>query len=309
VEVREMTLDDHSLGHAIELYLTACRVEGKQPNTVVAYRETLMMFLGVAQEMGFAGDVRAITTEHIYQWLGWVKDREVTDETLHRRHREAKFVFVWLQRIRVIDANPFDPIKNVQIPKKVVEPIKPEHIRKLLNASFPNEFLAARNRAIIMLFLDTGIRLNELISLQLDDLDIETQRLRILNGKMKKQRVVGVGDAALEYLKCYLEVRGDEPGQLFLSKHGRAIRPNSIRVMLRRLAERAGVPHVHPHKFRHTFATWAIESEAREIDVQFLLGHSTPVMVRRYASSYNAEKAARAHAKWSPGDKLGGASS
>ena len=118
-----------------------------------------------------------------------------------------------------------------------------------------------------------------------------------------------MGDAALEYLKRYLEVRGDEPGQFFLSKHGRAIRPNSIRVMLRRLAERAGVPHVNPHKFRHTFATWAIESEAREIDVQFLLGHSTPVMVRRYASSYNAEKAARAHARWSPGDRLEGGTS
>ena len=299
-----MTLDGYDLGHAIELYLTACRVEGKQPNTVVAYRETLMMFLGVAGKMGFAHDVRAITTEHIYQWLGWVKDRGVTDETLHRRHREAKFIFVWLIRLGVVDANPFDPIKNVQIPKRVVQAIKPEHIRKMLNAWFPNEFLAARNRAIIMVFLDTGIRLNELISLQLEDLDLETQRLRILNGKMKKQRVVGVGDAALEYVKRYLEVRGDEPGQLFLSKHGRAIRPNSIRVMLRRLAERAGVPHVNPHKFRHTFATWAIESEAREIDVQFLLGHSTPVMVRRYASSYNAEKAARAHARWSPGDKL-----
>jgi integrase/recombinase XerC/integrase/recombinase XerD len=239
-----------------------------------------------------------------------VKDREVSDETLHRRHREAKFIFVWLERLGVIDANPFDPIKNVQIPHKVVEAIRPEHIRKLLDAWFPNEFLAARNRAIIMLFLDTGIRLSELIGLKLKDLDVARQRLHIRMGKMKKGRIVGVGDAALEYLKRYLEVRGDEPGKLFLSKHGRAIRPNSIRVMLRRLAERAGVPHVHPHKFRHTFATWAIESEAREIDVQFLLGHSTPVMVRRYASSYNAEKAARAHAKWSPGDKLeGGAGS
>ena len=302
-----MRLESYDLEHAIEVYLTAVAVEGKSPNTVVAYRETLEMFLRVAEGHGFAGDVRKITPEHIYKWLGWVKDRGVTDDTLHRRHREARFLFVWLERLGVIEANPFEHIKNVKIPQKVVQPIKAEHIRKLLNADFPNQFLATRNRAIIMLFLDTGIRLNELISLKLDDLDIETQRLLIRNGKMKKQRVVRVGNAALEYLKKYLEVRGDEPGQLFLSKHGRAIRPNSIRVMLRRLAERAGVPHVHPHKFRHTFATWAIESEAREIDVQFLLGHSSPTMVRRYASSYNAEKAARAHAKWSPGDKLAGA--
>jgi len=78
--------------------------------------------------------------------------------------------------------------------------------------------------------------------------------------------------------------------------------------MLRRLAERAGVPHVNPHKFRHTFATWAIEAQAREIDVQFLLGHSSPAMVRRYSATYNAEKAARAHARWSPGDMLASSS-
>jgi integrase len=82
-----------------------------------------------------------------------------------------------------------------------------------------------------------------------------------------------------------------------MAKHG-------IQVMLRRLAKRAGVKTANPHRFRHTFATWAIESEAREIDVQFLLGHSTPAMVRRYAATYNAEKAARAHARWSPGDRL-----
>ena len=61
---------------------------------------------------------------------------------------------------------------------------------------------------------------------------------------------------------------------------------------------------MYPHRFRHTFATWAIENEAREIDVQYLLGHSTPAMVRRYAATYSAEKAAQAHAKWSPGATL-----
>jgi len=299
-----VTLENHNLEHAIEVYLLRTDVEGKSPNTVVAYRETLMQFLQVAKEHGFEHDVREITPEHIYTWLGWVKDRGVSDHTRHRRFREARFLFVWLERIEVIDGDPFQHIRNIKLPQKVIRPISAGDIQKMLNASFPNEFLAARNRAIIMLFLDTGIRLSELISVSLEDLDIPSQRLHIRNGKMKKERVVRVGDAALKMIKQYLKVRGDQPGQLFLSKHGRAIRPNSIRVMLRRLAERAGVPHVNPHKFRHTFATWAIEAQAREIDVQFLLGHSSPAMVRRYSATYNAEKAARAHAKWSPGDML-----
>ncbi len=151
--------------------------------------------------------------------------------------------------------------------------------------------------------------MNGLISLKVEDLDIADKRLRILHAEMNKQRVVGVGGTALEALTRYLDIRGDESGQLFLSSRGRVIRPNSIRVMLRRLAERAGVSHVYPHKFRHTSATWALESEARELDVQLLLGHSSSAMVRRYSSTYNAEKAARSHARWSPADQLGGSAS
>jgi len=64
--------------------------------------------------------------------------------------------------------------------------------------------------------------------------------------------------------------------------------------MLRRLGREAGVAKVHAHRFRHTFATWAIENQARELDVQYLLGHSTPDMVRRYSATYNSENAARA---------------
>ncbi|KPJ48707.1 MAG: hypothetical protein AMJ38_04730 [Dehalococcoidia bacterium DG_22] len=66
------------------------------------------------------------------------------------------------------------------------------------------------------------------------------------------------------------------------------------------------MPKVHPHRFRHTFATWAIEQQAREIDVQFLLGHSTPAMLRRYTATYNAEKAAQAHALFSAANRLDG---
>ncbi len=74
--------------------------------------------------------------------------------------------------------------------------------------------------------------------------------------------------------------------------------------MLRRLGRQTGVPRVHAHRFRHTFATGAIENQARELDVQYLLGHSTPDMVRRYSATYNSEKAARDHEAFSPADRL-----
>ncbi len=75
-------------------------------------------------------------------------------------------------------------------------------------------------------------------------------------------------------------------------------------MILTRLGERAGVLHVYPHRFRHTFATWAIESGAREIDVQMLLGHSDLTMTQRYARTYTSEQAIRAHPQLSPVQRL-----
>ena len=296
-----------NLAEVVEQYLLVCKVEGKSPNTVRAYRETLDMFLSIAQEEVFPDDVREITPVHIYTYLGRIMERGVSLETRHRRHREVRFLFSWLLRMGYIDSHPFAHIKNLRLSQKIIQPFSEGDITKLLNASFLTPYLAARNRAIILLLLDTGIRLNELVSLNIEDLDREHQRLRILQGKGNKQRVVRIGSQALAAVSHYVdEYRGHEPGRLFASDEGNPMSRNSVRVMLARLGQRSGVPKVHPHRFRHTFATWAIEHEAREIDVQYLLGHSTPCMVRRYSATYNSEKAARAHERWSPVDMMAG---
>ena len=83
------------------------------------------------------------------------------------------------------------------------------------------------------------------------------------------------------------------------------MRAQGLVVVYRRLGLRAGVVGVHPHRFRHTFATMAIRAAAREIDVQHLLGHSTSAMVRRYTRTYDAEQAALAHSRFSPVGQLG----
>ncbi len=216
-----------------------------------------------------------------------------------------RFFFSWLHRMDYIDQHPFAKIKNLRLPQKIVQPFSQEDITKLLAAKQMTAYLGCRNRAIILLLLDTGLRLNELVSLDLEDLDASSQRLKVLHGKGNKQRVARLGARALETLLQYVrQYRGEEPGRLFLSDERGPMSRNSVRVMLERLGRRAGVAKVYPHRFRHTFATWAIEHQAREIDVQYLLGHSTPSMVRRYSATYNSERAAQAHERWSPADTI-----
>ena len=294
------------LASLIELYLLRCQVEGKSPNTITAYRETLTLFERIAREEGFPEGVRAITPVHIYAYLGRIGSNGVSLETRHRRHREVRFLFSWLKRMGYIEESPFVQIKNIRLPQKIVQPYTAEEIGRLLACCDSCYCWGSRNRAMILVLLDTGVRRTELVSLDLADLDLEAQRLRVLHGKGNKQRVVRFGARAKEVVEDYLErFRGRESGPLFLSHHGTRMSSHSVLIFLRRLGKQGGVEKVKVHRFRHTFATWAIENEARELDVQYLLGHSSSAMVRRYSATYDAEKAARAHERFSPADRMG----
>lgn len=301
--------ETNTLDELIDLYLLRCDVEGKSPNTVRAYAETLGRFARVGREEGFPEDVRRITSAHLYAYLGRFTDYSL--ETRHRYFREVRCFFNWLVEAGHLEESPFRSLRNVRLPQRIVQPFSAEEIAGLLARCDAATPLGARDRAIILTLLDTGVRCSELIRLDVEDLDLEAGRLRVLYGKGRKQRVVPFADRCREALLGYLAFRGFEPGPLFLASTGHrrllsgvALRPNGLKQMLRRRGREAGIAKVHAHRFRHTFATWAIEQDARELDVQYLLGHSTPDMVRRYSSAYNSEQAARRHAAFSPGDGL-----
>ena len=171
--------------------------------------------------------------------------------------------------------------------------------------------IGIRDKAMVMTLLDTGLRCSELVQLDLNDFDFDTGRIRVRFGKGNKQRVVSFAEACKVELMDYLNCRGREPGPFFYAsnrhkalKQGKSLRPNGLKQMLRRLGKRTGINKVHAHRFRHTFATWAIQQDAQELDVQYLLGHSTSDMVRRYSSSYRSEQAATRHARFSPANLI-----
>ena len=298
----------HTLQELVDFYLLRCEVEGKSPQTVRAYRETLGRFLR-SVPVEHAADV---TTEHLYCYLA--RFTQLSLETRHRYFREVRCFFNWLVDTGELDENPFRGTRNVRLPQRIVQPLSPAEIERLLAACGPETAVGVRDRAMVLCLLDTGVRCSELVQLSLDDLDLAARRLRIRHGKGNKQRVVPFAARCLAALDAYLAVRGRHGGPLFVAARGdgrllpaQALRPNGLKQMLRRLGRRAGVAKVHAHRFRHTFATWAIEHDARELDVQYLLGHSSPDMVRRYSSTYRSEQAALRHHRFSPADQMLGA--
>ena len=148
----------------------------------------------------------------------------------------------------------------------------------LLGACNPRTYVGSRMKAMVFFLLDTGIRSSELVSIHLDDVLFDQHPVRVLQGKGRKQRWTAISEVALEALRGYLDgFRGWSDGLLFQTVDGRPLRNHHMNVMFTRHSLRAGVRQVNPHRFRHTFATWAIRVNARELDVQYLLGHSSPI--------------------------------
>ena len=304
VTMPQRTPTASSLAELTDLYLLRCRVEGKSAQTIAAYCYTLGRFRRHLADQSATVAASSITQEQIYRYLGSFDHLSL--DTRHRYFREVRCFFNWLVEAGHLEASPFLHVRNVRLPSKIVQPFAQDDLKQLLAACSDGP-AGVRDRAIMVTLLDTGLRVSELAQLYLDDLNFELMRLRVLHAKGNKQRVASFSDACKRDLVRYLGLRGDEPGPLFCATdgHGR-LRPNAylhsngIKQMLRRVGRRTGLPKVHAHRFRHTFATWAIDQGARELDVQLLLGHSSPDMVRRYTSSYNAEQAARRHVEFSP---------
>ena len=280
------------LDQLIPLYLTACTVEGKTDRTIQSYAETLRHFRRAVDQLQLPASAKAFGPAHVYLFMGWVRERGVSAGTQHRRQREVKAFFSWCRRMDYVEENPFMRVPMVRREQKVVQPFSKDDLTTLLAACNPKTYVGSRMRAMILFLLDTGVLFEE-------------GRVRVLNGKGRKQRWTAISEVALAALRTYLEdFRGWSEGHLFQAFDGRPLRNHHMNVMFTRHGVRAGVRQVNPHRFRHTFATWAIRVNARELDVQYLLGHSSPMMVRRYSATYDSEQAAKAHATFSPAMQL-----
>jgi integrase/recombinase XerD len=208
----------------------------------------------------------------------------------------------------IVQENVFASVPLVRRPLVIKPPFSPADVQALLDDQNRETYAGFRNYALVLFLLDSGVRASECVGLRLSDIDWERRRAFIRHGKGEKQRWVGFGTRTERALREFVgRFRGEDEGAVFQTAAGADMTgPHTLDVLLSRIGTHAGVDKVHPHRFRHTFATWAIESGAREIDVQMLLGHSDLTMTQRYARTYTSEQAVRAHGALSPVNRLAG---
>jgi site-specific recombinase XerD len=307
-----------SLNALVQGYVFNCRCEGKSPKTVSTYEAHLKRFLSYCQQNKFPDNPHKIDAYHIRSFLQYVSSEPIRwggnstsarkpagQSTVNHYYRVLNTFFRWLKQEGLINSNPLSHIKTPKIEQKVVQALSPKEAQALLSNCPSKTALGCRDKAIIMMFLDGGLRVSELATLELADIDMDTGAIVVRHGKGGKQRIVRIGSTSQKALWRYLTLyRRGNSDRLFLTRTGEPLEPDATKLMVRRLGKKAGIPDVHVHRMRHTFAISYLRAGGDIFTLKYLLGHSSLSMVENYLKSLNAEDAARAHQRFSPMDNL-----
>jgi len=287
----------------LKAFLLSCRVDELSPHTIADYSQKIGAFVRHCRELEIT-QPQAVTAHHIRMFLLKLQ-QSCNAHSLRDYYGVVKRFFNWLIAEGVLKSSPMAPIRPPRVPKSLIRPFVAEQIRDLLLLCDDGTFLGARNKAIILTFFDTGLRLSELSNIQLSEVDFDRELIKVM-GKGAKERLVRIGKRAQKAVLHYLLMRKDALPCLWVTEERRPLRARGVQIMLIRLGRRAGLSNVRcsPHTFRHSFGTQALRNGATIKEVQDLLGHSTPTMTLRYVATLNSEDAVVSHRRFSPVDKM-----
>ena len=259
----------------INLFISAKEVEGCSDRTINYYRDILKHLIEVLDK-----PVRSIQTEDIRKYLADYKEKNnCSSVTIDNIRRVFSSFFSWLEDEDYIIKSPVRRIHKIKTATIVKETFTDENIEKMRD-----ECTDIRNLALIELLISTGIRVGELVNLNIKDINFE-ERSCIVQGKGNKQREVYFDARTKIHLLQYLNIRTDNNDALFVSnnKPHQRLSIAGIELIVRKLGIKINVNKVHPHKFRRTLATMAIDKGMPVEQVQKLLGHVKIETTMHYA--------------------------
>ncbi|WP_455198400.1 tyrosine recombinase XerC [Kaarinaea lacus] len=261
----------------IEDYLNHLETERRlSPHTISNYRRDLGSLLDYCNSSGVT-DWKALDAQHVRSWVARRHRQGLGGRSLSRALSALRSYLQFLVRENHLKNNVAKGIRAPKAPRKLPEPLDVDEMGQLLKAS-DNDPLTLRDLAMLELMYSSGLRLAELVSLNLGDVDLRDGSVPV-TGKGGKTRIVPVGRHAARALKDWLVQRNDlakagEPA-LFVSRQGRRITPRAVQQRFRLKGIKQGLDsRVHPHKLRHAFASHLLESSGDLRAVQELLGHA-----------------------------------
>ncbi|MFA4853939.1 MAG: tyrosine recombinase XerC [Candidatus Omnitrophota bacterium] len=222
-------------------------------------------------------DLEKVDYLALRKYLAVLKEKNLSSRSVGRRLSALRSFFRFLSREGYIKTNPILMLSSPKLDKHLPSFMTEEEVKKLIESAFAknqNDLSGLRDRAILEAFYSSGLRISEVVGLNLDDVDFIGGVLKI-RGKGKKERVVPVGEAALTAIKNYLDKRNKQTDAIFLNKNSRRITTRGVMDIVVKYLRLAGIkPGVSAHTFRHSFATHLLNRGADLRTVQELLGHA-----------------------------------
>jgi len=303
IQMAEIALDK------LVLHFSQCnKAEGKSPKTVAWHSQMLTSFITFLKTTGLGQTLADLTPANVRGFILYEQNRKVSPYTVQARVRSLKSFSSWLFREGYFDQNILAQVKLPKAPIKMIEPLTDAEIDRLISVRNPLTAIGCRDVAILITLLGTGLRESELSNLSFEDTNLEAGYLKVM-GKGAKERVVPTGVLVQKILWRYVfhfrpEPQNDLNDFLFLTLDGKKMQPDAIRLLLKRWGRKAGVPRLHAHLCRHTYATKFLTHNCGDVfRLQQILGHTTLEMVRKYVHYASTETMIQGHVR-SPVDQL-----
>jgi len=269
----------------VQAFLDYLEVERSySANTIAAYRNDLSQFERYLQQLNPAQRPRGwgnVTRDHIISYMLDMREREYASSTIARKVAAVKSLFGFLFAQELVGKNPAAELDSPKVEKHLPEIISAQDVEELLDTPGTHSPANLRDTALLELLYATGLRVSELVALNVEDTDLEAGIIRCV-GKGNKERILPLYEQAQEILRAYLHSgrpgllsNGEKETALFLNRRGQRLTRQGLWLIIKRYVEQSGIAgHVTPHTLRHSFATHMLRGGAGLREVQELLGHA-----------------------------------
>ena len=279
----------------VDTYLTHLAVErGFSGNTIMAYRNDLYALVNFISANGHIEDWNQVNPNHLSEFVLLLQSKGYTDTTRARKTAAVRSFFAFLVDEHLVDASPANDLTSPKIGRSLPAALTEEEVVRLLESPGAlNTPEARRDKAMLELLYATGMRVSELVALQVTDVNLVGEFVRCM-GKGSKERLIPFHDQALNALKDYIQEARDrfmsdskEPA-LFLNRRGERLTRQGFWLILKEHARRAGITTpTTPHTLRHSFATHLLRGGASLRQVQEFLGHASIASTQIYTHLTN----------------------
>ena len=276
------------LGIAISKYLAELRVKNASPHTLRNYASDLEQFVAYFSPKGSDPPApRALTTLQLREWMGALYAQGLSAVSIRRKLAAVRSLFHFLARAGEVESNAARLVRTPKAPQRLPSVPSAERTNALLDgvaADTLDKRYPERDRVLFELLYGCGLRISELVGLNVDDFD-RTERWIRVRGKGRKERMVPYGATAVEALEKYLELRAGKPGEraLLLNRFGKRMSSRGAFGVVKQYAQvLSGDASLHPHSLRHAFATHLLADGADLRAIQELLGHARLVTTQKY---------------------------